>query len=134
MSIFQFAKLQRVTVPPSMAGADNVQGLIAEGHAELGCDPRYILQWPNAEKIGDNGLFTIVVGEVSQDALAKAQPPKMMTAAEADEVAKAWHDKGFDNGRISGLAEAQRKRRHDPRVNHAKRRHKSKPARNRKRR
>lgn len=134
MSIFQFAKLQRVTVPPSMAGADNVQGLIAEGHAELGCDPRYILQWPNAEKIGDNGLFTIVVGEVSQDALAKAQPPKMMTEAEAADRAQEYHNKHFKIGVITGRFEERMARRHDPRVNHAKRRHKSKPARNRKRR
>lgn len=56
-----------------MAGAENVQGLIAEGHAELGCEPRYILQWPNAEKLGDAGLFTMIVGEVSQAELVKAQ-------------------------------------------------------------
>lgn len=111
MSIFQFAKSQRVTVPAAMAGAENVQGIVAEGHAELGAEPRYILQWPNADKLGDSGIFVMVVGEVAQGELAKAQPPKMVTEAEANELAKVYHDKGFDNGRLSGLAEAQRVRR-----------------------
>ena len=111
MSIFQFVKSQRVTVPAAMAGAENVQGIVAEGHAELGAEPRYILQWANADKLGDNGIFVMVVGEVSQGELAKAQPPKMLTEAEANKLAEIYHDKGFDNGRIVGLAEAQRARR-----------------------
>lgn len=94
MSIFQFAKSQRVTVPAAMAGAENVQGLVAEGHAELGSEPRYILQWPNAEKLGDNGLFTMVVGEVSQGELAKAQPPKMITVDEASKHSRQAHENG----------------------------------------
>lgn len=83
MSVFQFTKSQRVIIPAAMAGAENVQGLVAEGHAELGADPRYILQWPNAEKFGDNGLFGMLVGEVGQGELVKAQPPAAMMSCDA---------------------------------------------------
>jgi hypothetical protein len=94
MSIFQFTKSQRVTIPAAMAGAENVQGLVAEGHAELGAEPRYIVQWPNAEKFGDNGLFGMLIGEVGQGELIKAQPPKMISEDQADERAKRAHENG----------------------------------------
>jgi len=92
MSGFQFTKSQRVTIPAAMAGAENVQGLVAEGHAELGAEPRYILQWPNADKLGDAGLFTMVVGEVGQGALIAAQPPAMIARVEAMRMAMKTAD------------------------------------------
>lgn len=95
MSIFQFTKSQRVTIPAAMAGAANVQGLIAEGHAELGAEPRYILQWPNAEKFTENGLFGIIVGEVGQAELAKAQPPEMVTLEESNRRSMRTYDDGY---------------------------------------
>jgi hypothetical protein len=103
MSVFQFLKFARVTVPAAMAGAENVQGIVAEGHAELGSEPRYILQWPSADKLGDAGLFTMIVGEVGQEVLIKAQPPKMMPVAEA----AADAEQAFYNGRASMSAETE---------------------------
>jgi hypothetical protein len=94
MSVFQFLKFARVTVPAAMAGAENVQGIVAEGHAELGSEPRYILQWPSADKLGDAGLFTMIVGEVGQEVLIKAQPPAMILATEAQSIAKNAHENG----------------------------------------
>ena len=94
MSVFQFTKSQRVIIPAAMAGAENVQGLVAEGHAELDAEPRYILQWPNAEKIEPDGLFGRLVGEVGQGELIKAQPPAMIPVAQADERAKQAHEHG----------------------------------------
>ena len=96
MSVFQYSKFQRVTVPEAMAGAKDVQGVIAEGHAELGAEPRYILQWPNADKLGESGLFTMVAGEVGQGALIQAQPPKMMPITTAHDQAVQAYNNGRD--------------------------------------
>jgi len=106
MSVFQFAKSQRVTIPAAMAGAENVQGLVAEGHAELGAEPRYILQWPNAEKMGDGGLFTMVVGEVGQGALIAAQPPAMVTEDEA----RRRSEHCFEDGHMMAMHEVAKQR------------------------
>lgn len=95
MSIFQFTKSQRVTIPAAMAGGDNVQGLVAEGHAELGAEPRYILQWPNVEKFGENGLVGIIVGEVGQGELIKAQPPEMVTLEESNRRSMRTYEDGY---------------------------------------
>lgn len=107
MSVFQFTKSQRVTIPAAMAGGENVQGLVAEGHAELGAEPRYILQWPNAEKFGDNGLFGMLVGEVGQGELIKAQPPIMVRL----EAAAAGSRQAYENGRTTMLREIEQAQR-----------------------
>jgi hypothetical protein len=97
MSVFQFTKSQRVIIPAAMAGAENVQGLVAEGHTELDAEPRYILQWPNTEKIEPDGLFGRLVGEVGQGELIKAQPPMMVPLAELKRVeAAAYHNGAND--------------------------------------
>lgn len=106
MSIFQFTKSQRIIIPSAMAGGENVQGIIAEGHAELGAEPRYILQWPNAEKLGDGGLFPMIVGEVGQGELIKAQPPEMVT----EEEARRRSERCFEDGRMMALIEVEKER------------------------
>jgi hypothetical protein len=94
MSEFQFQKSQRVIVPADVACAENVQGVIVGYSSRIGYEPDYTIAWPSADAVDGNGFLKTIERSVGQSALDKAQPPKMVTAAEAQKIAGEAYDKG----------------------------------------
>lgn len=88
MSSFQFKTLQRVTLPASVAGAPNVQGVVIGGGTELDGIPSYAVQYLDHLKRSAKGELVSVIVTVGEPALHDAQPPKAVTEGEAERMVR----------------------------------------------
>lgn len=83
---FKFEIFQRVMLPGTNFA---VQGIIVSVSARASAEPQYLVQWLKVADI-DKDRDAIVAGrQFKESELVAAQPPKMVSQREADQVADA---------------------------------------------
>lgn len=108
MSEFQFQKSQRITIPAQVAGAEGVQGVVFSNTAFLGREPEYTVKWPSNDTVDQHGNFVSHEAVIAESVLLAGQPPKMVTAAEAQKMA----GEAYDRGTLDVRNEAEIERQH----------------------
>lgn len=98
MSECIFKKGERVIVPANIAGAEGVQAVIIEVSTAIGREPYYGLEWPSNDTVRESDrTLKPCYGSTLESGLVAAQPPKMITKADADDLVQKAYRAGADD-------------------------------------